>query len=83
MSSGVLVGVPCPKDSAVSEMSVELALEAALQQASERRIEGKELTPFLLARLAEATEGATLRANLALLRNNAHVAGEIARALAA
>ena len=83
MSSGVLVGVPCPKDSAVSEMTVELALEAALLQAAERHIEGKALTPFLLARLAEATEGATLRANLALLKNNAHVAGEIARALAA
>jgi len=83
MSSGVLVGVPCPKDSAVSEMTVELALEAALLQAAERHIEGKALTPFLLARLAEATEGATLRANLALLKNNAHVAGEIARALVA
>jgi len=83
MSSGVLIGVPCPKEAAVSEMTVELALEAALHQAAERRIEGKALTPFLLARLSEATEGATLRANLALLKNNAHVAGEIARALAA
>ncbi|MEW6569392.1 MAG: pseudouridine-5'-phosphate glycosidase, partial [Chloroflexota bacterium] len=41
-----------------------------------------DLTPFLLARLAERTGGTTLRANLALLRNNARVAAEIAWALA-
>ena len=81
MGSGVLIAVPCPEEAAVSDMAVELALEAALLQADEQRIEGKALTPFLLARLAEATDGATLRANLALLKNNAYVAGLIARAL--
>ena len=82
LTSGVVIGVPCPEEAAVSEMAVELAIEAALLQADEQQIQGKALTPFLLARLAEATEGATLRANLALLKNNAYVAGEIARALA-
>jgi pseudouridine-5'-phosphate glycosidase len=82
LGSGVLVAVPCPEEAAVSDMAVELALEAALLQAEEQRVEGKALTPFLLARLAEATEGATQRANLALLKNNAYVAGLIARALA-
>jgi pseudouridine-5'-phosphate glycosidase len=75
--------VPCPEEAAVSEMAIELAIEAALLEADEQQIQGKALTPFLLARLAEATEGATLRANLALLKNNAYVAGEIARALTA
>ena len=42
---------------------------------------GRELTPFLLARMAELSEGATLRANIALLENNARVAAGIARAL--
>ncbi|MCJ7511369.1 MAG: pseudouridine-5'-phosphate glycosidase [Anaerolineales bacterium] len=81
MQSGVVIGVPCPEEAAVSEMAVELAIEAALSQAADQHVQGKELTPFLLARLAEATEGATLRANLALLKNNARVAGQIARAL--
>ena len=83
LTSGVLIGVPCPEEAAVSEMAIELAIEAALLEADEQQIQGKALTPFLLARLAEATEGATLRANLALLKNNAYVAGEIARALTA
>lgn len=83
LTSGVLIGVPCPEEAAVSEMAIELAIEAALLEADEQHIQGKALTPYLLARLAEATEGATLRANLALLKNNAYVAGEIARALAA
>jgi len=83
LGSGVLITVPCPEEAAVSEMAIELAIEAALHQADEQHIGGKALTPFLLARLAEATEGATLRANLALLKNNARVAGEIARALVA
>ena len=81
LGSGVLIAVPCPEEAAVSDMAVELALEAALLQADEQRVEGKALTPFLLARLAEATDGATLRANLALLKNNAYVAGLIARSL--
>jgi pseudouridine-5'-phosphate glycosidase len=44
-------------------------------------ITGKHLTPFLLTRLAELTGGATLQANLALLRNNARVAAAIAQAM--
>jgi len=44
-------------------------------------ITGKNLTPFLLSRLADLTGGATLQANLALLRNNARVAAAIAQAM--
>jgi pseudouridine-5'-phosphate glycosidase len=46
------------------------------------RVTGKDVTPFLLARVAGRTGGRALRANLALLANNARIAGEIARALA-
>ena len=78
---GPLICVPCPADQAVPAESVAHALDAAEAEASAAGIAGKDLTPFLLERLAELTGGATLRANLALLHNNAAVAGEIAVAL--
>jgi len=62
--------------------SVESVLRQALRQAEAQGVRGKDVTPFLLARLAELTGGETLRANLALLRNNARVAAELARTFA-
>ena len=82
MGTGTLVCVPCPSDQGVPAETVAGALQAAELEASAAGIHGKDLTPFLLARLAELTGGATLRANLALLRNNARVAARIAGALA-
>jgi pseudouridylate synthase len=82
LSSGVLVCVPCPAESEVPAAVVEAALTAALAQAEAAGVSGKALTPYLLEQIALTTEGATLRANLALLRNNARVAAEIARRLA-
>jgi len=82
LQSGVLVCVPCPEDYAVPAEAVEPVLRQALQQAEAQGVRGKDVTPFLLARLAELTGGDTLRANLALLRNNARVAAELARTFA-
>jgi pseudouridine-5'-phosphate glycosidase len=82
MGSATLVCVPCPAEEAVPAQMIADALKAAEFEASAADVRGKEVTPFLLARLAELTGGATLRANLALLRNNARVAAEIAAALA-
>jgi pseudouridine-5'-phosphate glycosidase len=82
LRSGVLVCVPCPEDVAVPAEAVEPVLRTALQQAEAQGVRGKEVTPFLLGRLAELTGGDTLRANLALLRNNARVAAELARTFA-
>lgn len=79
---GPLVCVPCPSDQAVPGEVVERALAKAQAEASDKGIAGKALTPFLLAQLVTRTSGATLRANLALLRKNAAVAAEIAVALA-
>ncbi|PYS86587.1 MAG: hypothetical protein DMF70_02015 [Acidobacteria bacterium] len=56
-------------------------LDESLRDAEDSHIAGRELTPFLLARMAERSEGATLRANIALLENNAHVAAQIASEL--
>ncbi len=80
-AGGALVCVPCPEEFAVPASQVEPKLQQALAQAEAGHVFGKDLTPFLLSRLAELTGGETLRANLALLRQNARVAAEIALAL--
>ncbi len=74
----VLICVPCPPEAAMPAAEAEAALDRALSEAAQGGVSGKELTPFLLSRLVEHTGGASLRANLALLRQNARVAGEIA-----
>jgi pseudouridine-5'-phosphate glycosidase len=80
LESGVLICVPCPEDVAVSEETADSFIEEAEREAAERGVAGAALTPYLLSRLAELSEGATLRANLALLRNNARVGALLAGA---
>ena len=77
----LLVTVPIPEGFEVPAESLSRALDEALEQAARENIGGRELTPFLLSRMAQQSGGATLRANIALLENNARVAAEIARAL--
>ena len=81
LGSGVLICIPCPEDISVSNEIVEHAMTQAESEAQSSGITGKNLTPFLLSRLADLTGGATLQANLALLRNNARVAASIAQAM--
>ena len=57
-------------------------VEGALAEAEGRGVRGKEITPFLLSTLARISDGETIEANVALLRANAQVAGEIAAAVA-
>jgi pseudouridine-5'-phosphate glycosidase len=79
---GALVCVSCPQGYEVPMPEVESALQQAETEAAEAGVTGKAITPYVLARLVELTDGATLRANLALLRNNAAFAAELAVALA-
>jgi pseudouridylate synthase len=76
---GLLVTVPVPSEVELRLEDAERVLAEALRQAEKLSISGRELTPFLLAQMADKSEGATLRANIALLKNNARVAAEIAR----
>ncbi len=80
--TGVLVVNPIPEADELPRAAYEQALESALAEAAERGLRGREVTPFLLDRLRELTGGDTVKANLALLRNNARVAAELALALA-
>nr|MBA2734613.1 pseudouridine-5'-phosphate glycosidase [Acidobacteriota bacterium] len=76
-----LVCVPVPEDAEIPAEDLREVLDEALAEAEKKMIAGRELTPFLLSRMAERSGGATLRANIALLENNARVAAEIAVAL--
>jgi pseudouridine-5'-phosphate glycosidase len=78
----LVVTVPVPVEFEVPANTLERALNEALTEAERQAIGGRELTPFLLSRMAQTSGGATLAANIALLENNARVAAAIARALA-
>ena len=79
---GMLVTVPIPAEFEPPADQMEAAIAQALAEAEAQGIKGKAMTPFLLARVSALTGEASLRANLALLENNARVAAEIAVALA-
>lgn len=80
---GVLVANPIPADAELDPRRIEAAIHAALAEAEATGIHGKRLTPYLLARLAEVTSGASIRANRALALHNAEVGAALAVALAA
>src|SRR6266571_2676326 len=83
LRSALLVTVPVPNEAEVSTELLSQTLDKALDDARKENVSGRNLTPFLLAHMAEHSEGATLRANIALLANNARVAAQIARARSA
>ncbi len=80
---GVLIANPIPVEAALDKAVVDEAIEQALREASEKGVRGKALTPFLLKRLDEITDGRSVEANVALAENNARLGGELAVALAA
>ena len=76
----LIVTVPPPVE---PESDISAAIEQALSEAADAGLSGPGLTPFLLGCVAELTNGDSVRVNLALLKNNARVAGEIAAAISA
>ena len=81
-SHGILFTVPVPQADELSSEIAERAIEQATREADAQGIHGKAVTPFVLARVTELTEGDSRRANVAFLVNNARVGGQIAAALA-
>ncbi len=79
---GVLIGNPIPAEFALDAEMIELRVKQAITQAEEQGITRKDITPFLLGRMLELTEGKSLAANIALVKHNAAVAAQIAVALA-
>lgn len=80
-SGGVLIAVPLPAADALPEDEARAVIATALSDAQAAGIHGKSLTPYLLGRIRELTMGRSLSANIALIRNNAQVGAQIAKAL--
>ena len=83
IDGGQVVAVPIPVPDEIPAAELQPHIDAAIAEADRRGIGAKEVTPFLLSRIVELTGGASLRANIALVRNNAAVAARIAGHLAA
>ena len=83
LQSALLVTVPVPVTDEVESSLLQRVLDQSLAEAEKRKISGRELIPFLLASMSEGSHGATLRANISLLENNARVASQIAIGLSA
>jgi pseudouridine-5'-phosphate glycosidase len=83
LGSGMLLCVPVPEADAYPLADARAAVERAIADSEAAAIGGPALTPWLLARIAQITQGASVRANVALIVNNARVAGQISAALAA
>jgi pseudouridine-5'-phosphate glycosidase len=81
LKSGILITVPVPEEAAFDDHTAETAIAQAAGEADEAGISGAVTTPWLLRRVVELTEGGSMAANMALLRNNGRIAGEIANAL--
>lgn len=79
---GVLVVTPVPEAFAVDRQALDSWIESALVDAAQAGVTGKQVTPFLLERLEQLSDGRTLAANRALIENNASVAAQLAVALA-
>lgn len=78
LRQATLLTVPVPEDVELPREEMEKIISAAVEEAYRRGISGKRLTPFLLAELSERSGGRTLKANVALLENNARIAGAVA-----
>jgi pseudouridine-5'-phosphate glycosidase len=79
---GTLIVNPIPEEHALPAAEIETRIAAACRDAAAAGMSHKELTPYLLARINELTGGRSLKANIALIKNNAALAAEVAVALA-
>jgi pseudouridylate synthase len=81
MKSAILVTNPVPESEAISRSEMDPIIARASEEAIRHGIHGQKLTPFLLSRISELTNGKSMKSNLALLLNNAALAAEIAKAI--
>jgi pseudouridylate synthase len=79
---GLLIANPIPEDKALDAAAIEKRIAEAVAQAKAEGVSKKEVTPYLLGRIVDLTEGRSLEANMALVKNNAMLAAQIAVELA-
>lgn len=82
LDGGLLVANPVPESDEIPTEKMAGYIEAAQKAAEAQNISGKAVTPFLLAKILELTDGASLKTNIALVENNARLAAKVAIALA-
>jgi pseudouridine-5'-phosphate glycosidase len=78
LNGAVLIANPIPADQEIVAEEMEVHIQKALNAAKEKKITGKEVTPFLLQYISEHTMGESLEANIALIKNNARLGAELA-----
>lgn len=81
LTGSVLIANPVPAAQEIARDDMEIHIQLALAAAKERKIRGKEVTPFLLKYIADHTKGESLDANIALIKHNAAIGAQIAVAL--
>lgn len=78
LKGGAVITNPIPEEFAMDEKTINGVIESALKEAEEKHIAGKNVTPFLLGKVKELTDGKSLEANIALVKNNAVVGAKLA-----
>lgn len=78
LDGAVLVTNPIPAESSMDKKYIDKLIDEAIEQAEEAGIKGKDVTPYLLAKIVEESDGASLKANIALVYNNAKLGAKIA-----
>ena len=78
LNGAVLIANPLPADQEIVAEEMEVHIQKALNTAKEKKVTGKEVTPFLLQYISEHTKGESLEANIALIKNNAKAGAELA-----
>ncbi|CDG85025.1 pseudouridine-5'-phosphate glycosidase [Janthinobacterium agaricidamnosum] len=81
LKGGVVVSNPVPLADAMPKEEIDAITAQALQEAEQQGVKGKKVTPFLLARIKQLTDGRSLATNIALVKNNARVGAALAVAL--
>ena len=77
LNGAVLIANPVPDEQEIIAEEMEIHIQKALNAAKEKKITGKEVTPFLLQYISEHTKGESLEANIALIKNNAKVGAKL------
>ena len=83
LAGGVLVTNPVPEEHEIPAAEIATHIDRAVAEAAAQRIIGKAVTPFILARMLELTSGRSLSTNIALIKNNAALAAQVALEMAA
>jgi pseudouridylate synthase len=81
VGGGILIANPIPREDEIPFEEMAVFIEAALKSAAKNKITGKAVTPYLLGKVLELTEGRSLKSNIALVENNARFAARIAKSL--